>query len=189
MSAQAAKLLSATRFVLAAVWIAAFMAGYRGLGIRAISDFVDGRVAQRMGRADEFGRWLDGLADIAFVATAPSCEAGAGAIPFYVPMLIVVSFGQYAIDSVMISHSSTPVKSRLRHWGGVLNFSLVIILAFAPPPQRPALLIREASPLLAIFYLAAIAERGLSYWPLPPISPAQTGNSTLLRRSEGPTLP
>ena len=68
-----------------------------------------------------------------------------------------------------------PVKSRLGHWGGVLNFSLVIILALAPPPQWPGVLIREASPLLAIFYLAAIAERVLSYWPVSPISPVQTG--------------
>lgn len=71
----------------------------------------------------------------------------------------------------MISHSSTPVKSRLGHWGGVLNFSLVIILAFAPPPLWPGVLIREASPFVAIFYLAGIAERVLSYWPLPPINP------------------
>ena len=46
----------------------------------------------------------------------------------------------------------------------MLNFSLVITLALAPPPQWPGVLIREASPLLAIFYLAAIAERALSYW-------------------------
>ena len=75
----------------------------------------------------------------------------------------------------MISRSLTPVKSRFGHWGGVLNFSLVIVLAFAPPPQWPGVLIREASPLLAIFYLAAIAERVLSYWPLSPISPVQAG--------------
>jgi hypothetical protein len=36
-------------------------------------------------------------------------------------------------------------------------------------------LIREVSPLLAIFYLAAIGERMLSYWPLPPINSVQTG--------------
>ena len=181
MLAQTPNLLSAIRFLLAAVWIAAFMAGHRSLGVLcpiaivgAISDFVDGRVARWMHRADGFGRWLDGFADIAFVATALSCEAAAGAIPFYVPMLIVISFGQYTIDSVMISRSSTPVRSRLGHWSGVLNFSLVITLALAPPPQWPGVLIREASPLLAIFYLAAIAERALSYWRLPPINSVQT---------------
>ena len=70
----------------------------------------------------------------------------------------------------------------------MLNFSLVTILAFAPPPQSPGVLIREASPLLAVFYLAAIAERVLSYWPLLPITLFRPGNCTMLPRSEGHTL-
>jgi hypothetical protein len=63
----------------------------------------------------------------------------------------------------MICGSSTPVKSRLGHWGGVINFALVITLAFAPPPRWPATLLRAGAPLIAIFYLAAIFERTLSY--------------------------
>jgi phosphatidylglycerophosphate synthase len=129
----------------------------------AISDFFDGRVARRMDSAGRFGQWLDGSADIVFVLTALACEAYAGAIPFYIPVLIAASFTQYVIDSLMICGSSTPVKSRLGHWGGVINFALVIILAFAPPPRWPATLLRAASPLIAIFYLAAIFERTLSY--------------------------
>jgi len=128
----------------------------------AISDFFDGRVARRMDSAGRFGQWLDSLADIVFVLTALACEAYAGAIPFYIPVLIAASFTQYVIDSLMICGSSTPVKSRLGHWGGVINFALVIILAFAPPPRWPTLL-RAGAPLIAIFYLAAIFERTLSY--------------------------
>jgi hypothetical protein len=52
------------------------------------------------------------------------------AIPTYIPALIAVSFAQYAIDSVVISDSSTLVKSRFGHWGGVINFALVLLLAF-----------------------------------------------------------
>jgi phosphatidylglycerophosphate synthase len=174
---QAANLLSALRFLLAAVWILAFIAGARSPGILApiavvgaISDFVDGRVARWMHSADGFGRWLDGFADIAFVIAALSCEATTGAIPSYIPLLIAISFTQYAIDSILISRSSTPLKSRLGHWGGVLNFGLVIILSFASPPQWPGVLIRKVSPLLAVFYLAAIAERLVSYRPLPPLA-------------------
>jgi len=129
----------------------------------AISDFFDGRVARRLNSADGFGRWLDSLADIAFVFTALACEVHAGAIPFYIPILIAASFTQYVIDSLMISRSSTLVKSRLGHWGGVINFALVITLAFAPPPRSPGILISSASPLIALFYLAAILERALSY--------------------------
>ncbi len=155
--------------MLAGLWLAAFMSGDRRPEILgslalagAISDFFDGRVARRMNSADGFGQWLDSLADIVFVLTALACEAHAGAIPVYIPTLIAVSFTQYVIDSLMICGSSTPVKSRLGHWGGVINFALVIMLAFAPP-RWLGLLLRGASPLLALFYLAAVFERTLSY--------------------------
>lgn len=167
---QLANLLSASRFVLGAVWLVAFLYGCRRPEIlgsialsAAISDFVDGRVARQMRCADGFGRWLDSLADVVFVLTALTCEARAGAIPVYIPALIAISFAQYAIDSVVISDSSTPVKSRLGHWGGVINFALVLLLAFASPPRWPGILVREASPLIAIFYLAAMVERVLGY--------------------------
>jgi phosphatidylglycerophosphate synthase len=168
--AHGANLLSASRFVLAGLWFAAFMSGDRRPEILApialagaISDFTDGRVARRMNSADGFGQWLDSLADIVFVLTALACEAYAGTIPFYIPILIAASFTQYVVDSLMISRASILIKSRLGHWGGVINFALVIALAFAPPPRSPGMLIRSASPLIAIFYLAAISERTLSY--------------------------
>jgi phosphatidylglycerophosphate synthase len=173
---QLANLLSASRFVLAAIWLVAFIPRNRGPVIlgsialaAAVSDFADGRIARRMGRANGVGRWLDALADIVFILTALWSEALAGAIPIYIPVLIACSFAQYAIDSVAISRSSTPVKSRLGHWGGVINFALVLVLAWIPPPLLPARLVREASPLLALFYIAAIFERALNYWPLRAI--------------------
>ena len=167
---RAANLLSASRFVLGAMWLVAFVHGDRRPEVlgpialaAALSDFVDGRVARLMRSADQFGRWLDSVADVAFVLTALTCEVQAGAIPVYVPVLIAVSFAQYAIDSIVISGSSTPVRSRLGHWGGVVNFALVLLLAFASGARWPGIVVREASPLIAIFYIAAIFERMLGY--------------------------
>jgi phosphatidylglycerophosphate synthase len=167
---RAANLLSASRFVLGAIWLVAFVHGDRRPEVlgpialaAALSDFVDGRVARLMRSADQFGRWLDSVADVAFVLTALACEAQAGAIPAYIPVLIAVSFAQYAIDSIVISGSSTPVRSRLGHWGGVVNFALVLLLAFASGARWPGIVVREASPLIAIFYSAAIFERMLGY--------------------------
>jgi phosphatidylglycerophosphate synthase len=175
---QAANLLSASRFVLAAVWLVAFYSDDRRpevLGSIALagaaSDLIDGRVARWMRSASGFGRWLDSLADVVFVLTALTCETAVGAIPAYIPALIAVSFAQYAIDSVVISRSSTPVRSRLGHWGGVVNFALVVLLAFAPPPRLPGILPREAAPLIAIYYLAAIFERAIGYrWAISSAS-------------------
>ncbi len=167
---RAANLLSASRFVLGAMWLVAFVHGDRRPEVlgpialaAALSDFVDGRVARLMRSADQFGRWLDSVADVAFVLTALACEAQGGAIPAYIPVLIAVSFAQYAIDSIVISGSSTPVRSRLGHWGGVVNFALVLLLAFASGARWPGIVVREASPLIAIFYIAAIFERMLGY--------------------------
>ena len=166
----AANLLSASRFVLAALWFSAFRAGDQRPAITApialaaaISDFVDGRVARWTGSTTGFGQWLDSLADIAFVLTAIACEVRAGAMPMYIPVLIAVSFTQYAIDSVVLRGSSVPVKSRVGHWGGILNYAIVVGLGIAPPPQLLGSLVRAASPLIAIFYIAAIFERALAY--------------------------
>ncbi len=168
----AANLLSASRFFLAALWFAVFASGDRRpalLGpialVGAASDFADGRLARLTGSPGQFGRWLDAIADIVFVLTALSCEARAGSIPAYIPVLVALSFTQYALDSVVIIGAATPVASRLGHWGGIINFVLVITLACAPPPRWPGRLVRRAAPLIAIFYLAAIIERALSYRP------------------------
>ena len=104
------------------------------------------------------GRWLDAIADIAFVLTALSCEAFALAIPFYIPVLIAISFSQYAIDSLLLA--GAPIKSRLGHFGGIVNYALVIGLSIAPWSVS---IVRAICPLLAIFYLCAIAERIVGY--------------------------
>ena len=167
---QVANLLSASRFVLAALWLAAFMSGMRMAAIlgsiaiaAAVSDFADGWIARRMGQAEGAGRWLDPAADIVFVLTALTSEALAGAIPVYIPVLIGCSFAQYAIDSAVIGDAAEPIKSRLGHWGGIINFALVLVLAWAPPPLWPGRAVRRLAPLIAGFYAAAMLERAISY--------------------------
>ena len=172
MLAQIPNGLSALRFALAAVWIDLAARGHQGrlaFAIVAIlaagSDFIDGRIARRLGVASGSGRWLDGIADVMFVMAALSCEAAAGAIPFYIPILIALSFSQYALDSIVIGQRATgPIKSRLGHWGGIINYALVITLAIAPPPAFPGAIVRDLAPLLALFYIAAISERAWLFY-------------------------
>lgn len=165
---QAANLLSASRFALAVAWLLAFGAGYTGAAVLgtiaiagALSDLLDGRVARKMGIVGGVGRWLDSIADIVFVLTALTCEAWVGALPFYIPVLIAGSFSQYAIDSMLLS--GAPIKSRLGHFGGIINYALVIVLGLAPPPALAGVAVRALRPLLATFYIAAIAERFVGY--------------------------
>ena len=172
MLAQIPNGLSALRFALAAIWIELAAHGHHGrlaFAIVAIaaagSDFIDGRIARRLGVASGSGRWLDGIADVTFVLAALFCEAAAGAIPFYIPILIALSFSQYAIDSVAIgARASGPIRSRLGHWGGIINYALVITLAIAPPPAFPGAIVQALAPLIAFFYIAAISERAWLFY-------------------------
>ncbi len=164
--------LSALRFALATIWIALAALEHHGrlaFAVVAIaaagSDFIDGRIARRLGVASGNGRWLDAVADVTFVLAALLCEAADGAIPFYIPILIALSFSQYVIDSAVIAPPAAgPVKSRLGHWGGIINYALVIALAIAPPPALPGALVRGLAPLIALFYVAAIAERAWLFY-------------------------
>jgi cardiolipin synthase len=172
MLAQIPNGLSALRFALAAIWIELAAHGHHGrlpfaivALVAAGSDFIDGRIARLLGVASGSGRWLDGIADVTFVLAALFCEAYAGAIPFYIPILIALSFSQYAIDSVVIgARASGPIKSRLGHWGGIINYALVITLAIAPPPALPGTIVRAGAPLIALYYVAAISERAWLYY-------------------------
>lgn len=172
MLAQIPNGLSALRFVLAAVWINLAAHGHQGrlafaiVAIVAVgSDFIDGRIARRLGVASGSGRWLDAIADVTFVLAALLSEAAAGAIPFYIPILIALSFSQYAIDSAVIGQRAAgPVRSRLGHWGGIINYALVIALAIAPPPALAGAIVRGLAPLVALFYVAAISERAWLFY-------------------------
>ena len=164
--------LSAIRFALAAIWIELAAHGHEGrlaFAIVAIvaagSDFIDGRIARRLGVASGSGRWLDGIADVTFVLAALFCQAAARAIPLCIPILVALSFSQYAIDSLLIGQPATgPIRSRLGHWGGIINYALVIALAIAPPPAFPGTIVRDLAPLIALFYIAAISERVWLYY-------------------------
>lgn len=168
--AQAANALTLTRFGLAAAWIAIYLAAYAtqlGFLLIAIaataSDFFDGRVARRLGVGGGAGQWLDPVADVTFVLAALGCAAAAGAIPLYIPILIVASFSQYVLDSRILHRADGPIRSRLGHYGGVVNYALVLALAIAPPGSIADAAIKTAAPALALFYIAAIIERALAY--------------------------
>jgi phosphatidylglycerophosphate synthase len=167
---QSANLVSASRILLACIWIAVFFGHHPQSSVLcavafggAASDLLDGRIARRTHSASQFGRWLDSTADIVFVLAALSCEAYGGAIPAYIPALVAASFAQYALDSVLIRGAAVPVKSRLGHWAGILNYIIVLLLASAPPPQFPGTLLRSLAPLIGLWYVAAMCERALYY--------------------------
>lgn len=168
--AQAANALTIARFGLAAAWIAIYLAApaarlaFALIAIAAAaSDFFDGRLARRLGVGGGAGRWLDPVADVTFVLAALGCAAAADEIPLYIPILIVASFSQYALDSRILHRADGPIRSRLGHYGGVVNYALVIALVIAPPGGVAGVAIKTATSAIALFYIAAIVERALLY--------------------------
>jgi phosphatidylglycerophosphate synthase len=97
------------------------------------SDFFDGRLARRAGRASARGRAADSLADIVFLLTALIAAYTEALIPWWVPAAIAASFGFYFVDSWILTRHApqrTLIASRIGHWGGVANYVLVGVLTF-----------------------------------------------------------
>jgi phosphatidylglycerophosphate synthase len=95
----------------------------------ALSDFVDGRIARRLGAASPSGRVLDHAADITFILAALGLYVGLGAAPWWVPASIAASFAVYVLDSIRRSGARPAlVGSRLGHLGGVSNYALIGVL-------------------------------------------------------------
>jgi phosphatidylglycerophosphate synthase len=162
--------LTVSRFILAAAWIVlarvapeAFPAFATLAVVAALTDFIDGRVARRLGVAHDAGGWLDSIADVTFILVALSCYASARELPWSIPWLIALSFGQYAFDSLWLHRADAPVRSRLGHWGGIINYTLVLAMAVTKPESIARSYILESVPIIELFYIAAIIERALAY--------------------------
>lgn len=100
----------------------------------AATDYVDGRLARRLGVSSRKGRILDHTADIVFLLSALVTYSALGLVPWWVPGSIAASFMFYIFDSAR--RPGTPNGalhlrgSRLGHVGGVLNYALVGCLVF-----------------------------------------------------------
>lgn len=155
--------MAAVWIVLARVAPGAFPAFAILAVVAAVTDFIDGRVARRLGVAHDAGGWLDSIADVTFILVALGCYASARELPWSIPWLIALSFGQYAFDSLWLHRADAPVRSRLGHWGGIINYTLVLAMAVTKPESSARSYIRQGVPIIELFYVAAIIERALAY--------------------------
>jgi phosphatidylglycerophosphate synthase len=138
LTRHAANAVTALRLALTPVFVLAVLRGKDGhsgwpaavvFGAVALSDFVDGRIARRLGADSRGGRVLDHAADIIFILTALALYVGLGLAPWWVPAAIAASFATYVIDSLRRG-GATPslIGSRIGHLGGVANYALIGVL-------------------------------------------------------------
>jgi phosphatidylglycerophosphate synthase len=137
----AGDVLTAGRIALTPVFAVSFLQGLAGdadAGLRAgalfaliaLSDYLDGPLARRVGRASDRGRVWDSWADILFLETALVGASRWGVVPWWVPVSVAASFLYYVADSQRRTGRGVLVASRLGHLGGVCNYILVGVLTY-----------------------------------------------------------
>lgn len=89
------------------------------------SDYYDGPLARALGLSSDWGKVFDNLADITFLLVTLTYLVHGGTVPWWIPTAIALAFGQYTLDSWLLSGwktSVTLVANPIGHWAGILNF-------------------------------------------------------------------
>jgi len=132
------------------------------------TDLLDGVVARRMGTASPMGQLFDHGTDCLFVTSALSAAAYVELLTPMLPVLVVLAFGQYVMDSRFLRRDKALRGSFLGRWNGIGYFVPVIVLAMARSnlPGGVAAALFDAAAVLAwilvITTLVSIADRALA---------------------------
>jgi phosphatidylglycerophosphate synthase len=89
------------------------------------SDYYDGPVARTLGLSSDFGKMFDNLADITFLLVSLSYLVYLDVVPWWIPTAIALAFGQYTLDSWLLSGKGSTValvSNPIGHWAGILNY-------------------------------------------------------------------
>jgi phosphatidylglycerophosphate synthase len=120
--------ISAIRLVAAPLCALAVLEGTSGLaallyGLAVMTDLVDGRIARRRGEVSALGGLLDHFSDAAFVSLVLGAHALRAELPTLLPVLVVLAFAQYVLDSRALAGRRLRTSS-LGRWNGILYFVL-----------------------------------------------------------------
>ena len=140
------------------------------VGVAIGTDFGDGIVARRTDTASPRGQLFDHTTDFLFVTSGLAGAAVAGQVTAALPVVIVVAFSQYVLDSYFLHRKKELHMSFLGRWNGMLYFAPLVLIAVsrlggasplgaAPPPNAMSLLDSWA----AAAELLATLTRLLSY--------------------------
>jgi phosphatidylglycerophosphate synthase len=172
----APRLLSALRLVLAPLYVLALEASatlpLAIALIAAVSDFVDGRLARRLGTASRAGAVLDVVADGVFVLTALSALAAAAVVSWLLPLAVALALSAFGLaaarghgalapgdgDPTHATHARGPAD-RAGHAAGVVNYAVVIAGSVALAGWVTADWLTPVSVAVAIFNLSPLLLR------------------------------
>jgi len=129
------------------------------------SDYYDGPLARVLGLSSDFGKVLDNLADITFLLVTLMYLVRRDAAPWWIPAAIALAFGQYTVDSWLLSGKGANVAlvpNPIGHWAGILNYIFTGILALHAAVQQrflPTLLYEGLLTFWLMYLLLAIGVR------------------------------
>ncbi len=132
-----ANLLTAIRLLLAlpvtiAIANAEFMPGWLLLTLILIaiaSDYFDGKVARLFGSASARGQLFDHSTDFLFVSSGLAALSMAGITNPVLPLLIVIAFTQYVLDSHYLFKQKHLRMSFLGRCNGIFYFVPLLVVA------------------------------------------------------------
>jgi len=101
------------------------------------TDLLDGIVARRLGTASARGMLFDHTTDFLFVTSGLAALAYIHIIPPFLPILIVIAFSQYVLDSYFLFRQKQLRMSFLGRWNGVLYFVPLVTYAVAALHMLP----------------------------------------------------
>ena len=97
--------------------------------IAILTDYFDGKVARRLGTSSPRGQLFDHTTDFLFVTSGLFGAAYAGLLTPVLPVLIVIAFSQYVLDSYFFYHEKQLHMSKLGRWNGILYFVPIVVIA------------------------------------------------------------
>lgn len=136
--------------------------------LAAASDFVDGRLARRLGSASRAGAVLDVLGDGVFVVAALAGLASVRIVTWLLPVAVVLALAGLAVASLRAAGSADgpPPPPRTRgpadragHAAGIVNYGAVLAGSAALAGWIPGAWILPASVTVAVLNLSPLVLR------------------------------
>jgi len=132
------------------------------------SDYFDGKVARALKTASARGMLFDHGTDFIFVTTALLALSTIGLSSILLPLLIVVAFSQYVLDSYFLFKQKQLRMSFLGRWNGIFYFVPIVLVAASRLPAFEQvqdnfnLIIVYSNYALTVSTLASIVDRAIA---------------------------
>jgi phosphatidylglycerophosphate synthase len=101
------------------------------LALAIASDYFDGILARAAGTASPRGQLFDHATDFLFVCSALTGLVVAGLIHPALPILVVIAFTQYVVDSHYLFKQKKLHMSWLGRWNGIFYFVPLVVVALS----------------------------------------------------------